>query len=202
MLIDSCASGGHRNDLETMRRSVPLLRSDYIFEPIGQQGHSYGLAFWLPFHGTAVCPPRGYDTYTYRSHMCPHNTGCFDLRDRTLDYDQIRRMYAEWKRIAPYYLDDYYPLTPYSVDEGTWLAWQFHRGGTQEGMVQAFRRPGSIFCAAELRLRGLDPATRYEVTNLDVPEPTVATGKELMEKGLRVEMTGRPGAAVVVYRKK
>ena len=29
LLIDSCASGGNRNDLESMRRAVPLLRSDY-----------------------------------------------------------------------------------------------------------------------------------------------------------------------------
>jgi hypothetical protein len=28
MLIDSCASGGRRNDLETLRRAVPLLQSD------------------------------------------------------------------------------------------------------------------------------------------------------------------------------
>ena len=28
MLIDTCASGGRRNDLETMRRAVPLWRSD------------------------------------------------------------------------------------------------------------------------------------------------------------------------------
>ena len=56
LLIDSCASGGHRNDLETMRRAVPLLRSDYLFEPVGQQGHTYGLSFWLPFHGTGYTP--------------------------------------------------------------------------------------------------------------------------------------------------
>ena len=29
MLIDSCASGGRRKDLETLRRAVPLLRSDF-----------------------------------------------------------------------------------------------------------------------------------------------------------------------------
>jgi alpha-galactosidase len=29
MLIDSCASGGRRNDLETLRRAGPLLRSDF-----------------------------------------------------------------------------------------------------------------------------------------------------------------------------
>jgi alpha-galactosidase len=37
MLINTCASGGRRNDLETLRRSVPLLRSDYILEPVSQQ---------------------------------------------------------------------------------------------------------------------------------------------------------------------
>ncbi len=46
--IDSCASGGRRNDLETMRLSVPLLRSDYFNEPESQQCHTYGLSFWLP----------------------------------------------------------------------------------------------------------------------------------------------------------
>jgi alpha-galactosidase len=48
MLIDSCASGGRRNDLETLRRAVPLLRSDYIMEPVGNQGHTYGFSFWVP----------------------------------------------------------------------------------------------------------------------------------------------------------
>ena len=29
MLIDTCATGGRRDDLETLRRAVPLWRSDY-----------------------------------------------------------------------------------------------------------------------------------------------------------------------------
>ena len=33
MLIDTCASGGRRNDLETLRRAVPLLRSDSSSNP-------------------------------------------------------------------------------------------------------------------------------------------------------------------------
>ena len=48
--IDSCASGGRRNDLETMRRSVPLHYTDY-----GYGDHPEKLAFqrtlyaWLPY---------------------------------------------------------------------------------------------------------------------------------------------------------
>ena len=56
MLIDSCASGGRRNDLETMRRAVPLWRSDYAFEPVGHQCMTYGISLWLPFHGTGTVP--------------------------------------------------------------------------------------------------------------------------------------------------
>ena len=29
LIIDNCSSGGHRIDIETLRRSVPLWRSDY-----------------------------------------------------------------------------------------------------------------------------------------------------------------------------
>jgi hypothetical protein len=55
--IDSCASRGRRNDLETMRRAVPLLRSDFQHPHMpsvveGNQAHTYGLSFWLPFQGT------------------------------------------------------------------------------------------------------------------------------------------------------
>jgi alpha-galactosidase len=53
MLIDSCASGGRRNDLETMRRAVPLWRSDYAFETTGHQCMTHGVSLWLPYHGTA-----------------------------------------------------------------------------------------------------------------------------------------------------
>ena len=78
MLIDCCASGGRRLDLETLRRSVPLLRSDYQFEPTGQQCHTYGLSYWLPYYGTGVGPQTrgtgdsyGSSTYVVRSSAAP-----------------------------------------------------------------------------------------------------------------------------------
>jgi alpha-galactosidase len=73
LCIDSCASGGRRNDLESMRRAVPLLRSDFQFPNMagvveGNQGHTYGLSFWLPFQGTGCYL---YDTYSVRSFYLP-----------------------------------------------------------------------------------------------------------------------------------
>ncbi|MCF6286148.1 MAG: alpha-galactosidase [Candidatus Hydrogenedentes bacterium] len=52
MLIDSCASGGRRNELEAMSRAVPLWRSDHAYEPVSMQSITYGISLWLPYHGT------------------------------------------------------------------------------------------------------------------------------------------------------
>ena len=139
MLIDSCASGGRRNDLETMRRAVPLLRSDYIMEPVGNQCHTYGISFWYPYYGTGT-GSGAIDPYLLRSVMCPHFTACFDVRRTDLDYDMIRRVMGQWREFAEYYYGDYYPLTSYSLENDVWMAWQFDCPELGEGMVQAFRR--------------------------------------------------------------
>jgi hypothetical protein len=55
--------------------------------------------------------------------------------------------------------------------------------------------------AASLKLQGLEPDASYELTNLDVPETTVKTGRELADDGLTVTIDERPGAIVVIYRK-
>jgi len=57
LVIDNCAGGGQRIDLETMARSVPLWRSDLQcspFDPVAMQTQSQGLAPWVPL-SAAVC---------------------------------------------------------------------------------------------------------------------------------------------------
>lgn len=209
MLIDSCASGGRRNDLETMRRAVPLLRSDYLFEPVGQQAHTYGLSFWLPFFGTGYTPSNSvgwgwgtggisYDPYTRRSNMCPSNTACFDFR---VDVDEalLGKLYREWLQVAPNYFGDYYPLTAHSLEEDAWIAWQFHRPEAGRGMIQAFRRAENDFHGAQLRLKGLLPDAQYEVVNFDEPDSIRMSGRELMEAGVEITISDRPGAATLRY---
>ncbi|MCL5097445.1 MAG: alpha-galactosidase [Candidatus Omnitrophica bacterium] len=197
MLIDSCASGGRRNDLETMRRAVPLLRSDYILEPVSQQLHTYGIAFWLPFYGTGI---NSTDPYVFRSQMCPHATACYDMRNRQTDYAQLRRLYNQWRQVGNDFFGDYYPLTPYRVDNDVWMAWQFDCPEKGQGMVEAFRRANSDYEVAQFKLKGLDPDRRYQVTNFDESFSVEMTGSELLENGLRISIPQRPGAALIEYR--
>jgi alpha-galactosidase len=198
LMIDSCASGGHRNDLETLRRSVPLLRSDYIFDWVGEQCHTYGIASWIPYWGTGFID---FDTYGVRSCLGLDTTlGC-DARRKDLDWDLLRKLTAQWRALAPNFYGDYYPLTPYSLDEDIWMAWQFNRPETGEGMVQAFRRKDSVYESARFRLRELDSDARYVVTDVDEDRPHEMTGQELMANGLLVTIANAPGAVVTTYRR-
>ncbi len=197
MLIDSCASGGHRNDLETMRRSLPFLRSDCIMDPVGNQAHTYGLSFWLPYHGTGSSQTGELDA---RSAMaCPHFIACWDMRNRSLDYDLLRRLVRQWREYAPNYFGDYYPLTPHSIEPTTWIGWQFDRPEQGKGMIQAFRRSQSVFEVGRFKLRGLEAKARYAVTDLGSGDSRTLSGAELMEKGLPVSITAQPGAVTLTY---
>ena len=195
--IDSCASGGRRNDLETMRRAVPLTRSDYMGDVVGSQCHTYGLSSWLPFQGTGC---NFYDSsYSFRSFYLPSFGMASGISPANKTAQQ--QAYAECSLIAPSMLfGDYYPLTPYSLQLDQWIAWQFHRPELGAGVVQAFRRASNTVAAMIFKLHGLDPAASYTVINRDGGTVT-KTGNELMNTGLTVNISTVPGSALITYTK-
>ena len=212
LLIDSCASGGRRNDLETMRRSVPLWRSDYAFECMGHQGMTLGISLWLPYHGTGTVAARnaGYygsgktpvEPYAFWSNVSPSLGFGVDMRVKDLDYPALRRLVAQWRQVIPNYYGDFYPLTPWSRDDSLWAAWQFDRPEAGTGLVQVFRRENSAYESARFKLRGLDPSALYRVETLDAPAAARDyTGATLMNPGLPVALATQPEAAVITYTK-
>jgi alpha-galactosidase len=199
--IDSCASGGRRNDLETMRRAVPLLRSDFQFPDSqqnvfdGNQCHTYGLSSWLPFYGSGVYR---YSPYELRSFYMP-SFGMGSLKPDNLEAQVTA--YKECGLVAPAMLfGDYYPLTPYSLADDVWIAWQFDRADIHEGVVQAFRREKAKEPSVRLKLKGLDPNATYEVTDFDKGVREHA-GKSLMDEGLEVALEPH-ASAVFTYKAK
>ena len=200
LLIDTCASGGRRNDLETLRRSVPLHKSDMEYPNLtAKQTQFHGLALWVPFFGAPVYPADRVDVYGFRSGLSLLTGLGYDTRRNDLDYALLRKLVAERDEVVPNYYGDYYPLTPWSAEPEAWVAWQFDRPEEGKGVVQAFRRPRSWYESARFRLRGLDPGARYTLRNFDVAGTTEATGRELMEDGLLVAIPGQPGAAIITY---
>ena len=217
-----------RGDLDAISRGVDLSRADYPVapdsDPIGNQISTEGLAYWRPHFGT-ILQIRPRDNYHFRSGSSPglafalfnvsgtrEQIGSFIPPD--FPFDWLRSEIAHLKRLRPFYYGDYYPLLPCSAniecDRDTdkehsaafeWAAWQFNRPEQGDGMVQAFRRTENEEATKDLRLRGLDPAARYEVSDLDGKTIKTLSGTDLMGRGLQVEIAAKPGAAVMVYKK-
>jgi alpha-galactosidase len=197
LLIDTCASGGRRIDLEMIKRALVLTRSDYLWDPTGQQCHTYGLAQWLPITGIGAAET---DRYKCRSGYGSHFAFAFDCfsQDPAV-WESARATIEECRALGAMFRNDFYPLTPYSTSNDTWMAWQFHDADEQKGLVQAFRRQDCETAEIRCVLHGLDPKLAYEVTNLDTRETVRLTGDDLLNSGITIRLSEKPAAAILTY---
>jgi alpha-galactosidase len=217
LLIDNCATGARRVELETMKRSIPLHRSDVPLSPdfpIVMQAFNQGLFPWVPLHGAAVVLTT-LSPYSFRSAYCPAllcgwpdeglppSNFYTDAAKRweKVDMDLLRRLMKEYRSVRPYIFGDYYALTPHSLDKKVWAGWQWNRPDMGEGMVQMFRRPESADEAMRVKLRGLERDAAYTLTNLDTAGTTEMTGRQLMNDGLTITIKERPGSAMITYKR-
>lgn len=212
LIIDSCASGGRRNDLETLRRSLPIHVTDYNYGDLTvKQAMHHTLFQWFPYFGGVNWPanapwaahwPPPSTLYSHRSNYALLYLGN-ELGFMKDDYDfaELKRRMDEWRDVAPLFDADYYPLLPYSRDDRDWSGRQFNNPETGEGMVLLFKRPKAIFTAGNFRLKGLEPETTYHVKNYDTNEIVRKTGKELMDTGLSIDLKKRPDSALFKYWK-
>jgi alpha-galactosidase len=185
-----------------MRRSVPLWRSDYAGGAVSQQSQTYGASLWLPFHGIGNM---AFDSYEFRSAMTPSTLIFYDVMNKALDYDFIRKMSKQWWEVSSSYFGDYYPLTPYLI-EGGWMAWQFNTPEKGEGFVQVFKRNVETSetmwsDTMSFKLQGLEPESKYMIKNMDVEATQTMTGAELMEKGIFIKADVSPSAYLFSYKK-
>ena len=211
LIIDNCAGGGRKIDLETIQRSIPLWRSDYQsgpkglmdFDPIGIQSQTWALSQWVPLSAAAT---KVMSEYAFRSAYSPGLVIGWHFYEKQIDsrdynFDLCRRLLNEYLSLRPYYYGDYYPLTPYSLDAKAWMAWQFDRPDLGAWIVQAFRRAECCDESTKCKLGGLDPRATYVLTNLDAPGNTKKSGQELMTEGISVTIKDRPGASIWHYRR-
>jgi alpha-galactosidase len=204
LLIDNCASGGKRLDLESIRRSISLWRSDYVGTMYGadateaNQCITYGLASWIPYFGSGVYGIL--NEYSFRSYMGSSFVLDCDPRSDYFDAKLCRKLFKQFKNTAKYYLGDYYPLTDYSLENDVWMAWQFNCPETGEGMIQAFRRKNNSCEDNVFILHGLNTESIYSVTDIDSEVEQQVSGESLMKKGVSVKISHKPGASVIIYK--
>lgn len=202
LVIDNCASGGRRIDLEMIARSVPLWRSDTQGLagrplPMQDQVQTAGLSLWTPLHAAGVW---SFDPYPWRSVATTGTNLCMDTRKSECPVDLARRAIGETKALRPLWLGDFYPLLPIVLDERQWAGWQCHRADTGKGFAVFFRREQSPYAALDVTLRGMDADEEYDVTFVDTGAKRTMTGAALAK--LRVEVASAPGSSLIMYEKR
>ena len=201
LLIDNCASGGRRIDLETTSRSAPLWRTDYQYgEPTGYQCHTFGLNYYLPIHGTAIYKT---DSYTFRSGLSAAAVMNWEVTGRESEaIPAIQKRIKDYKELRPYFYGDYYPLTESrnNQEENNWLAYQLNRPSTGEGIILAFRRKDCKQETIQVKLGGLDKSADYEINILDYGLKMNRKGSELIA-GFDLTIPQKPSSLMVSYHR-
>jgi alpha-galactosidase len=209
ILIDNCASGGRRIDLETNSRSIPLWRSDLQcfadFDAKGSHLHSTGLMFWLPLSGTGT-RFRPNDTYNVRSAFSSglafhHDSGETDQFDGAYPWDWHRKMINEFLRARPFYEGDYYPLTDLNSSDFVWSVYQCHRVDLDAGFILCFRHKKSPYVTSSLKLKALKTGI-YLVEDSDAESSVEKTASELMDEGLNITIKEERSSRLIFYTKK
>ncbi len=188
--IDNCSSGGSRLDIESMRRSIPVMRSDFDRTTIGVRlSISSTFNKWIPFHGSSTREAEGehtkskpLDRYISRASLLPiFNIQSPFAHHPTGDFSELKRSTAEWRRINKYLLKDFYVLTDWHhrFNEKEFTAFSYFDPEEEKGIILAFRQEKCEKENLTVNLLFLEDKAEYILTDEDTKETYTLNGKEL-----------------------
>ena len=200
LIMDNCASGGQRLDIEMMKRSVPLWRTDYTVN--GQESTAdavryinMNLSYWLPLHCGGNGTDGMDDDYEFFSMMSSGLT--VDCANGNAPW--LSKKADQYHKCRPYMAKDFYILNTSS--EGKYdrvnSAFEFYDAAEKAGYILAFRPKNSSEAEYIFKLKGLDPETVY---TLDVDGTDISVemdGASLMEIGVTATMPQARSAKLI-----
>ena len=195
--LDSCASGGGRNDLETLRRAIHLNRSDSDrFTTVYRLSLTPRVNKWLPYNGTIAkeavsLTDNSCDIYALRaSYMCVYTPAAnFYLDGDTIDFDMYRQGLAEFNEIKKYLLKDFYSLTPYRgiADDTNWTAFMYFDPESDSGVIQAFRQTLCEEKSITVNVKGVSANKYYSIRDIDGNLSIARIKGSALQNGLRLQ---------------
>ncbi|NLE59263.1 MAG: alpha-galactosidase, partial [Planctomycetes bacterium] len=200
LLIDNCASGGRRIDLEMCMRSVPLWRSDSGCSPghiDWNHGQTCALSQYIPLHTVATWSPDPYET---RSAATAGAILEWGYLEDGFPIPLAKATVAEAKENQKYWYGDFYPLTPVGNAPIEFVAWQLHRPDLDAGLVLAFRRAQCGSERLKVALAAVKADAKYSVEVINDARQKAAktiTGAELT--ALELEIDHKPGSLIARY---
>ena len=196
--IDSCASGGGRNDLESLRRSVPLLRSDSDRKYIARR-LSITTAFnkWIPFNGAGSIGDNqsnagwgigATDKYTVRASYLPslHVSTLQPTKKPDTDFEIYRFALNEWAKLKDYLLKEFYVFTPWhrepdlrehaGVDANEFTAFAYYDEEKGKGCLLAFREEICQKATHSISLSCIEKGAKFRLIDEDTKEEIIVDG--------------------------
>jgi alpha-galactosidase len=171
LLIEGCASGGRRIDLETIKRSHTFWKSDDTGDIPSMRFHETGANTFLPGQllNTNVLPESGanlsFDVMSIFGGPLGFQCNWPQLTDA--DRTDLARLIAIYKQVRPLLNADYYSLFAQQRPVTAWTGWQFNDPKKGEGYFVVLRPPESPYPTADIALQGLDADATYKVTKID-----------------------------------
>ena len=201
LMIDNCASGGRRIDLETLSRSYILWRSDayYKANPALDQAQTASLSLYIPQHVAGVWKTSAYD---FRSAATTGTTLLCDVRAKEFSPEAAQSALAEVKELRPCYFGDYYPLFSINTSNEAWCGWQFDLPECGKGFAMFFRRPKCADSVKTVDLRGLNATATYQIVLAEGYRTKATRTMSAAElRHLTVKIESAPGNLLVRYSK-
>ena len=190
--VDSCASGGGRNDLESMRRGIPLLRSDSDRTTTALRlSMSHGFNRWIPFCGAntkekleELANTGETSPYIWRASYLPVlNVESLWVHEPAENFPMTRFGLNEWKRVKPFLLKEFYVHTPWHSKNDTsgFCAFSYYDSEIKKGVITAFRQETCEETELKITVPYADEQYSYILRDEDSGNETKYSGKELRE---------------------
>lgn len=200
LMIDNCASGGKRLDIEMMKRSVPLWRTDYTVNGSdstadGVRNINMNLSYWLPLHCGGNGTDGMDDDYEFRSMMSSGLT----VGTISANYGWFEEMFDQYYRCRKLMTSNYYILAQGSGEDydNENAAYMYYSEAKGEGYVMLFHPKGSTVSEQSFQLKGLDAAATYLLEVADTGQTLTATGASLMENGIDAQFAELRSAKLI-----
>ncbi len=200
LVIDNCAGGGRRIELEMLMRSVPLWRSDSGCSPghiDWNHGQTCALGQYIPLHTVATWSPDPYET---RSAATAGGILEWGYLEEGFPIPLAKATVAEVKDNQKYWYGDFYALTPVGNAPTEFVAWQLHRPDLDAGLVLAFRRAECKGERLKVAVAAVKADAKYNVEFInDARQKAMKTmtGAEL--SSLELAIDHKPGSLLVRY---
>jgi len=203
-ILEGCASGGRRIDLETARRFHTFWISDSTVDPSIVRFHLFGINYFLPgnYHYIqyALPTPSQRDFQPDDLGLQGMFGGAFGTGGRVDLWTESMKQKALlhvgiWKKLRHYLVEDYYPLSDQPGDLKSWSGWQFQDAQDRSGFIQTFRTLTSEG-THRFFVRNLDGHAVYRFTDVYSNETFDVRGSVAMQSG--IEITEAPMSSKVI----